>query len=808
MKKGLLTLLVLMVAGLTGIAQTAGEKESYETMKNAANLYLQNGDFAAAKAQYDGIFKLYRQYEEFTKEIRPDYEKCLRELDKLAAAKKESERLVFSEPFVNFAYTSETHNVTVLAGRGGSGKWEIESCPEWCKLTKAENNLAIVAEANPDPSFRNGEILIKMTVGGKTVSRGLPILQIARPIEERSIRIITNPEGSQVTIGSDPTPRITPVTLSLKEGEIPIHILRNDYFAIDTYITVSADDDPKVTKEYHFDLTPRFALAKLTINAATGNLDDKNPKLFIGGKQINLDGYYGRGGIRTFNTAGSFISHLELYQDNERNFVIPLEPATYMVTATAEDFEDYSYTFTVREGETVPLDVIMTPKRGTVRFFNGRNADGAIIKDGMTPIGTLADQLEVQLTADDHKISFEKKDFMSEVPTYTIHVKPGETLDFEVNMNPLSYLSINSVPAGVEVIINGVAEGIRTPVYNKAIPLGENTITLKQKSYYPMTFIRQSGVIGGIDTLNVTMKPSHPLRISSDSFRSTTNALNGFNVYLTSIDGGEPRIHEYDHFTDAVIDLPYGKYKYEFRRFSNGPEPGFSGGMRLRGDRRRKDLAYKGTFNFNEKHTSLNRMSYSESGSFSAISGELRLSDTFIDAGEGNSYKEIGSLSIFKFPVFPGYSTSLARATAFKSELPETALDGAPQYLFSGSIFFLNGEMRVGGDVHQNLDVDLLASYAILPEIHNLGWSMLEGISFPYVNMTDIFVGLELHSRLPVLNASFKVGYRMMKGSANIFKNKSYSSYPFDSSGIHASVGFSLGGRDSKGANILRVFYL
>ena len=789
------------------MAQTAGEKESFETMKKAANLYLQNGDFTAAKAQYDGIFKLYRQYEEFTKEIRPDYEKCLRELDKLAAAKKESERLVFSQPFVNFAYTSEAHNVTVLAGKGGTGKWEIESCPDWCKLTRDDNNLSIVAESNPDPSFRNGEILIKMNVGGKTVSRGLPVLQIARPLQERSIRIITNPEGSQITIGSDPTPRIAPVTLTLSEGEIPIHILRNDYFAIDTYITVSADDDPKVTKEYHFDLTPRFALAKLTINAATGNLDNKNPKLFIGGKQINLDGYYGRGGVRTFNTAGSFITHLELYQDNERNFVIPLEPATYMVTATADDFEDYSYSFTVREGETVPLDVIMTPKRGTVRFFNGRNADGAVIKDGSTPIGTLTDQLEVQMTADDHKISFEKKDFMSEVPTYSIHVRPGETQDFEVNMNPLSYLTINSVPAGVEVVINGVAEGIRTPVYNKAIPLGENTITLRQKSYYPVTFIRQSGVIGGIDTLNVTLKPSYPLRISSDAFRSTANALTGFNVYITSLDGGEPRVKEYNNFTDAVVDLPYGRYRYEFRRFSSGPEPGFNDGVRLRGERRRKDLAYRGIFTFNEKHTSLHRMSYSENGSLGTFTGDLYLADYFINVGENNQYKELGSLSFLKFPVFPGFSTSLVRATAFKSSLPETALNGAPKYLFSGSVALLNGEMRIGGGIHQYLDVNLLASYACLPQIHSLGWSVLDSMSLTYVDMTDIFLGLEFHSRLPVLNANFRVGYRIMKGNANFYDNKKYTSYPFDNSGMAASIGFMLGGKDSKGANILRVFY-
>ena len=146
MKKTLLPLLILLGAGITSFAQTAGEKESYETMKSAANLYLENGDYAAAKAQYEGIFKLYRQYENFTKEIRSDYEKCLREIDKAAASRKESERLVFSEPFINFNHLPGTHRVTVLAGKGGTGNWEVESWPDWCTLNRDGNTLDITVD--------------------------------------------------------------------------------------------------------------------------------------------------------------------------------------------------------------------------------------------------------------------------------------------------------------------------------------------------------------------------------------------------------------------------------------------------------------------------------------------------------------------------------------------------------------------------------------------------------------------------------------------------------------------------------------
>lgn len=803
MKRILLTLIALLSIGMTGLAQTAGEKESYETMRNTANIYLSNGDFSAAKAQYEGIFKLYGQYENITKEIRPDYERCLRELDKVAAAKKESERLVFSEPFVNFAYTAETHSVNVLAGKGGTGKWEIESCPEWCKLNRTNNNLAITVDQNPNPTLRNSEILIAMTVGGKKVTRGLPVLQIARPLQERSVRIITNPVGAQITIGSDPTPRTAPVTLMLSEGNIPVHILRNDYFTIDTFITVSADDDPKVTKEYTFDMVPRFALAKLTLKAGTGNLDNKNPRLFIGGKQINLDGYYGRGGIKTFNTSGSLVTHFDLYQDNERNFVIPLEPATYLVTATAEDFEDYSYTFTVHEGETVPLDIIMTPKRGTVRFFSGRNAEGTVVKDGLTPIGTLTDHLEVQLTADDHKISFEKKDFMSDVPVYSIHVNPGETLDFEINMNPLAYLTINSDPAGVEVVLNGVSDGIRTPVFNKAVPLGENTVVLRQKNYYPAKVLISSDIIGEQDTLNVSLKPSHPLKISSDSYRSPRFSMAGYNIYIQSMEDGCEQIKEYDHYTDAVIELPYGKYRYEFRRYSKGPDPGYADGVKLRGEKRSKDLAYKGIFNFRENHDVLNRMSYSENGCFAGIAGELLLSDSQIQHGS-NAYKELGNLSVLKFPVWPGYSTALLQGTVFKA----TTAGTSPQFLFTAAPFFLNGEQRIGGNVLQHLDVDFLFAYSWLPHMTEKDWFQNLDLGFNFVDMSSVFFGLELHSRFPVLNANFKVGYRIQKGNFNISNTKKYEIYPFENSGIMASVGFTLGGKDSKGANILRVFYL
>ena len=806
----ILSLLMLMGCCVLAQAQTSGERDSFEAMKNAADLYLLNGDYSAARAQYEGIFKLYGQYEDFTKLVRPDYERSLRELDKIASAKKESERLSFSEPFVNFTYTGEEHNVVILAGRGGTGKWEVESCPDWCKLSRDDNKLTLTADANPKPTLRTGDVIIKMTVSGKVITRGLPVLQVARPLEERSVRIITEPANAQITIGNDPTPRSTPLTIMLKEGEIPIHIMRQDYTPLDTFIQVSADDDPKGTKEYLYELVPHFSMAKLNLKASAGRLDNKNPRLYIGDRLISLEGYFGRAGIKSLNSAGTIINRFEIYQNGSQDFLIPLEPATYTVTVTADDFEEFNYTFTAREGETTPLDIMLTPKRGVVRFFKGRNADGVVIKDGSTPIGTLNDQLEVQLTADDHKIYFEKENFVSESPVYSIHVNPGESIDIEVNMDPQAYLNITSQPAGSEVFINGQSESLRTPVYNKAVPLGQNVIVIKQKGYYAATVTKTLTNIGETQDISVNLSETHPLSVISDAFRSSSNSLQGFNIYLTSADSGDTHVAEFDKYTDSILEVPYGKYNYEFRRYSAGPEPGFINGLRLKGNKRRRDLAYKGTFTFNERHNVLQRMSYSEYGSLDILTGNFMLSNpTLVTLDDGTGYSKLGDAGFLRIPLWPGFSTSLIHGIAYKAN----AAAAKPQYMFSGSVVFLNGEQRIGLGVHQYADVSLLASYSWLPQLHTLDFEPLNSIGFNYASGKDLFFGIEVGSRFPIIDASFRIGYSVQSGFFNFYqggniKDNRFNSVPYDFKGITASVSFSLSDKHSKGAEILRVYYL
>lgn len=809
MKKLTLILALSLVCALS-YAQSAGEKESFEMMKNAAAVHVQNGDYAAAQAQYDAIFKLYGKFPDFVSQVRPDYERCLREIDRQASARKESERLLFSEPFVNFQHLSEKHNITVLAGKGGQGKWQIESCPSWCTPDNEGNQLTLTAASNPEPKFRTGDVVIKMTVGGKTIKRSLPLMQVARPLESRSIRIITNPEGAQVTVGTDPTIRISPFTITVPEGETPVHIMKSDFAACDTYIVVSADDDAKIVKEYTFNLVPRFSIVNFSLKARVGKLDDKNPRLFIDERPVSLDGYYGRGGVRSFSS-NEYIRLFEFYQDWNKNFLLPMDPGTYTITVKADNFEDYTTTLTLIEGQSFPLDIQMDPKQGVVRFINGRNANGAVIKDGSTPIGVISDITEINLTADDHKIYVEKENYMAEKEFYPIRVT-AESQNIEINMDPLTYVDFLSEPKGAEVYVNGEFIGL-TPVTGKPVRLGASVVTVSHKDYYPSTLSYDFSKLGGNEQINVRLDPIHRLAVRSDAHRGALCPTSGFSIYMARADGdsnatlvsipGEGQ----DVFTDTVVEIPYGKYEYELRRFSRGPVPGFKDGLKLMGDVKRKDLAYKGVFDFHEGGSSeINVLSYSEGGNLALIGGNYYLSSSTcpVASAPGDAVTPIGDAGLMRFYIWPGFSSCLAKATFYKSDISGIS----SKYLMNASCIFLNGEQRVGGSVWKLVDASLMFSYSYLPKIALPGLEL----KLNYLDGYDIFFGLELASRIPVLNANFRFGYRTAGGNLNLYevsdKKGGHKTYPFNYGGFQFSLGFTLGGYDCKGANILRLWYL
>ena len=84
----------------------------------------------------------------------------------------------------------------------------------------------------------------------------------------------------------------------------------------------------------------------------------------------------------------------------------------------------------------------------------------------------------------------------------------------------------------------------------------------------------------------------------------------------------------------------------------------------------------------------------------------------------------------------------------------------------------------------------------------------------------NVFLGLELNSRIPVINAHIKAGVEAFMGQANIARpgkistatvDYHYVDVPYKTQSIDdlqfvVSVGFTLGGKEARGQNILRIF--
>ena len=118
----------------------------------------------------------------------------------------------------------------------------------------------------------------------------------------------------------------------------------------------------------------------------------------------------------------------------------------------------------------------------------------------------------------------------------------------------------------------------------------------------------------------------------------------------------------------------------------------------------------------------------------------------------------------------------------------------------------------MGGALFQYCDIDMLATYAWYPDISKL-------LTFSHMSGHDIFLGLELGSRIPVFNVSVRAGVQAFYGQANIARPNAVNGGEIDERYVQrecvlpvqrlqfvAGVCFTLGGKDSKGQNILRIF--
>ena len=672
--------------------------------------------------------------------------------------------------------------------------------PSWCKVERLGNGyIFLKSELNPDKNERHATVTVKM---GRIKTVLVKVIQQPRPDTQKQVVISTSPDRARISVdGSDSSVGVWEGTLS--SGQHKLHVEKNGFAVKDTVITVLDDMRNEQMMDIHLDLAPQFG--KLTVNILPETGFSFGPDLPI----LSLNGV-----ITNFNPQELFsydddrdIQRYTIYDDG----TIPVSAGRLDVTVSAKGYEAQFFSMYIKPGETVNLSRTLSAITGNVTIEDAGNAfDATVFLDGQD-MGLVRDYVRHRTIIGDHVITLKKDGFVSEENSYPISVKEGASTTIPVRMVRYTPYVFTSNPDNARVSVDGEYIGL-TPtepyILLEKAPGHSYTVEITKDSYFPIVRTITPD-FSSSETVNEhnELKRTSFFKIEADRENILATIRNRSKVDTTFFE---------DLQLPAEVNLPIRENPYLVT-------------MRRVGD---KKNVYKRSFKFNDpdKNT-LDVQTYSRYN-FQAISANYYLTGATASIGS-KSYQNMGNVSLMKFRLFPGLSTSVAHAGFFMGKEPDAPIiESDPEtgvdyeisskqfnYLPAISILFINGEFRAGGYITDYMQVNSLVSYAWYPDI------IKKIAGFSHVTGHDLFIGAEISSNIKYFNANVKAGLQTYPGglTANIYdegkKGPGMSSTNVEDkyvclpvAGIPPtqfviSVGFSFGGRNSKGQNTLRLFH-
>ncbi len=766
MKKAILTILFL---GILSVA-SAQSYELYEAHLQAGIEFLNKGNVRDALASF----------KEAKREApTPDKEKIANQYITrcttktiATAPKQESEQ---GEPQEEKRELSIDVGSFSLSNEGGKAfvsvsathTWYISHQPDWCNCFPVNSYIEVDCKKNTTTLSRADSIVVTMDEQSKTIyitqDAGLGELFFQTTPEKVNIRFLDKYISAESA--DSKRYRLAPDTYR-------VEISKGGYATVDTLITIpeQASDNPTIV---YVSLPKAFGSIKLNIEAQKGYSFSSWPTMRIGNKDIDLSSIFHNKKQLSFSSPDD-IQHYNLYEGN----LIPVHSdSIHTITIKADGFSDYSTTCAVSKGNILDLNVIMEPVSGFLTLIDQGNAMGAkIIIDNMDTGHKVPKT--ISLGVGKHWVKFQKENMISTRDSIQVVIEEGKEVVEKVAMNFFVKSKIASSPAGAQVFIDDKPIGFtRSNGDTLMISLTEgiHAITVQKEGYL---VVKEDLIISreGCDVFNYNLEEIHPIYVSADID----------NLLMTLKKDDKVIIEE---TLPAEINIPYGKYKMKVVR-PNGK------------------TAYKGTL----KHTGAKKqkkiLSYSRLNSF-LLTGTYFVTPaplmSHVDGRNASAYKLLANAGIGNIKIAPGLSTLVVRGSMFtrnKNDLSRfnNSDIAYPDYLFGLSCMFINGEFRLGGAIHNNFDLNLLGSYAWMPNLTKV-------LTFSHASGHEGFVGLELSTRIPVFNASLRLGWEIFRGEHNIYqKGNSFHTTSMSTNQFVMSVAASLGGKDSKGVNVLRIW--
>ncbi|WP_088857970.1 PEGA domain-containing protein [Thermococcus profundus] len=191
---------------------------------------------------------------------------------------------------------------------------------------------------------------------------------------------------------------------------------------------------------------------------------------------------------------------------------LTLNPGTYQVKLSKENYKDYTTTVTLAPMENKTITAQLTPKPATLSV----NSDPAGAKvyvngtyEGITP-------LNLTLSPGTYRIKLSKEDY--ENYTTTITLNPGESKTISPVLSPLfGYLSITS-PEGAKVYVDGSLIGT-TPITDYKLPKGKHELKLVKEGYEGYS---ANITITGGKTLSLTPQLKPIIKTTTSTTATTT----------------------------------------------------------------------------------------------------------------------------------------------------------------------------------------------------------------------------------------------------------------------------------------------
>ena len=771
MKKTALLLLVLLLTAAPAFAQ-----KSFDMRYNEAVEYY-------TTKQYDKAIKVLEASKKSPGVTKDQITKANKLLNQCKAAKTRLTSLTLSKHEVFLPGKGHTDSLYVTAGKA----WEVASCPDWVTIRKELDVLYIEAEPNPLSEPRKGYVEVSM---GKDGTDYVTVNQEQRQIINRTVRLHTTPERALIYI--DQEPGVLSSTFSLLEGNHELRIEKDGYERKDTTILVKAEADD-AENEYSFRLVPEFATISLSVVPEEGFSFSNYPTVDIDGNRVNLH----PADLHSFNT-DSKIKYYELYEGG----LIPLRPGQYSIKADAAGFTPKLSTVSVGKGGHTSLDIVLEPICGYLSVADQEYAIGAkVLMDG-AEIGTVPFN-GMRVKSGRHVLQFVKEGYLT--AEEVIDVEEDQELTVKALLHRFVTYSITSDPDYCKVYLDGNYMG-STPLDVHVIE-GEHILRYEKADYYPAEERIRTDFNEPLVNRQVSLNKAYPLLITADK--------DSLGITIWKGNGATRTIYAENVKTPARVNIPLSDSPYQIQLTRNNLK-----------------TAYKGRIKFNDESKNLvNILSWGDEPPMLGITltPDLFNKDVFLSKG----YTRLGEAKVSTFKLFPGLSSSVAKAVLFwendhshklvfgakevsdiegkKYNVAPMSIDG-PVILPAITLLLINEEFRVGGGISQHLDANALVTYAWYPNLSKI-------LSFSHMSGHDVFLGAELNSRMPIFNGHLKVGVEGFFGQANLYrtnytiegaqvkKDQFYEAEPLQNPiRFVVGLGFTIGGKEAKGQNILRVF--